>query len=278
MSTMTRDEVIAAITHAARAVVHAKGSRASVKTLDMALQAADAEGYGDAARSVAAAIVEELADVPAASGSANLRQRLLDAVEKVASIGYGEKGYKTAVAGAEALLRQYAAGRDTDGLGVNYGGGLAYFKGRLAEIEQKWAYDAVEKANAASFAAIRKAIQTSPKTVDPMDFAVGDYGVGTWAYETNRPPTVFVVDKVTHGGTRIMARALVAGTTRRGKGATAKTVAFDVGDTVQLFPGNTGGYMGQGSHYFKVSASLAADAVAMLDKLEAAKLKNPRRR
>jgi hypothetical protein len=67
---MTRDEVIAAITHAARAVVHAKGAQASVKTLDMALQAADAEGYGDAAHAIAAAIVDELADVPSAATSA----------------------------------------------------------------------------------------------------------------------------------------------------------------------------------------------------------------
>lgn len=62
---MTRDEVIAAITHAARAVVHANGSSASVATLDTALKAADAEGYGDAARAVAAAIVEELETAPA---------------------------------------------------------------------------------------------------------------------------------------------------------------------------------------------------------------------
>jgi hypothetical protein len=66
---MTRDEVIAAITHAARAVVHAGGSQASVASLDAALQAADAEGYGDAARAVAAAIVEELGDAPAASAA-----------------------------------------------------------------------------------------------------------------------------------------------------------------------------------------------------------------
>jgi len=63
---LTRDDVIAAITHAARDVVHAGGSDAAVGVLDTVLKAADAEGYGHAARALAAAIVDELEDAPAA--------------------------------------------------------------------------------------------------------------------------------------------------------------------------------------------------------------------
>jgi len=69
---LTRDDVIAAITHAARDVVHAGGSDASVATLDAALKAADAEGYGHSARALAAAIVEELEDAPAAAAPATV--------------------------------------------------------------------------------------------------------------------------------------------------------------------------------------------------------------
>jgi hypothetical protein len=69
---MTRDEVIAAITHAARAVVHDKAMPGSLQTLYMALEAATAEGYGKAAREIADAIVSELDDAPSAPAAKKL--------------------------------------------------------------------------------------------------------------------------------------------------------------------------------------------------------------
>ena len=62
MPKMTRDEVIAAIAQAARAVVRARGSQSSVATLDAALQGAVNEGFGSVAKAIAAAIVDELDD------------------------------------------------------------------------------------------------------------------------------------------------------------------------------------------------------------------------
>jgi GNAT superfamily N-acetyltransferase len=62
MPKMTRDEVVAAIAQAARAVVRTRGSQSSVATLDAALQAAKNEGFGSVAKSIAAAIVDELDD------------------------------------------------------------------------------------------------------------------------------------------------------------------------------------------------------------------------
>jgi GNAT superfamily N-acetyltransferase len=63
MATMTRNEVISAVTQAARAVVRAKGSQSSVLTLNAALQGSKREGFGPVAQAIATAIVDELDDL-----------------------------------------------------------------------------------------------------------------------------------------------------------------------------------------------------------------------
>lgn len=188
-----------------------------VAVLDKALKAADAEGYGHAARAVAAAIVEELEGAPAAApGKARDKRAALlaaakayaDAEDNRLAVGKTEAGYgpayDAAVAAsdkagkkAKAALVAFLAGAPDD---HKLGGYLHThkFAERLQEHDQILAVNRVKAKHAAEIASLQAAIAQIPTVIDPSGFAVGDaiLPVGNWYPNDNKgkyvgiPPSV----------------------------------------------------------------------------------------